>query len=125
MTAPKPRLRVVTAAFWCWVVASVMLIAGGLLAATATLNLPTAFRGAAILTVVTGCAMAVLAGKSRSGDVRYRRAAVALALTIVVLVGLTAVFGLVHFVTLFAIFPLIAGAVLMTRPSATTIEDTQ
>jgi len=124
MTAPQSRPRVVTAAFWCWVLASVMLMAGGLMAATVNLNLPTAYRGAAILTVVAGGGMALLAGKSRGDDVRFRRAAIALSLTIVVLVGLTAAFGVVHLITLFAVFPLLAGAVLMTRPGATTREET-
>jgi peptidoglycan/LPS O-acetylase OafA/YrhL len=102
-----------------------MLMVGGLIAATVNLNLPTAYRGAAILTILAGGGMALLAGKSRGGDVRFRRAAVALSLTIVVLVGLMAAFGVVHIITLLAIFPLIAGAVLMTRPGATTDEEAQ
>ncbi|MDT5362582.1 MAG: hypothetical protein QOC69_4344, partial [Mycobacterium sp.] len=32
MTASQQRPRVVTAAFWCWVVASLLLIAGGMMA---------------------------------------------------------------------------------------------
>lgn len=116
MTAPAPRNRVVTAAFWCWVVASVMLMLGGLIAAS--VNLPTLFRGAGILTVAAGAGMAFLAGRSRTGDVRFRRAGVALASTIVVLVALLALSGVVHFVTVLAVLPLIAGAVLITRPAA-------
>lgn len=125
MTAAQPRPRVVSAGFWCWTAASVMLMVGGMLAATVDLSIPTVYRGAAILTVVAGGGMALLAGKSRGGDVRFRRAAVALSMTIVVLVGLIAAFGLVHIVTLLAILPLIAGAVLMTRPGATTQEEAQ
>lgn len=116
MTAPAPRNRVVTAAFWCWVVASVMLMLGGLIAAS--VNLPTLFRGAGILTVAAGAGMAFLAGRSRAGDVRFRRAGVALASTIVVFVALLALSGVVHFVTVLAVLPLIAGAVLITRPAA-------
>ncbi len=116
MTAPQPRPRVVTAAFWCWVVAAMLLIVGGLLAAS--VSLPPVFRGAGAITAVAGAGMAFLAGRSRGGDTRFRRAALALSLTIVVLVALLAVFGVVHVLTLLAVLPLIAGAVLMTRPAA-------
>jgi hypothetical protein len=116
MTAPQPRPRVVTAAFWCWVVASLLLIVGGLLAAS--VSLPAVFRGAGVITALAGAGMAFLAGRSRYGDTRFRRAAVALSLTIIVLVALVAVFGVVHVLTLLAVIPLIAGTVLMTRPAA-------
>ena len=116
MTAPQPRPRVVTAAFWCWVAASILLIVGGLLAAS--VSLPPVFRGAGVITALAGAGMAFLAGRSRQGDTRFRRAALALSLTIVVLVALLAVFGVVHVLTLLAVVPLIAGTVLMTRPAA-------
>ncbi len=76
------------------------------------------FRGAGAITALAGAGMAFLAGRSRGGDTRFRRAALALSLTIVVLVALLAVFGVVHVLTLLAVLPLIAGAVLMTRPAA-------
>jgi peptidoglycan/LPS O-acetylase OafA/YrhL len=116
MTAPQSRPRVVTAAFWCWVVASILLIVGGLIAASVAL--PGIYRGAGAITALAGAGMAFLAGRSRSGDTRYRRAAVALSLAIVVLVALFAVFGVVHVLTLLAVIPLIAGTVLITRPAA-------
>lgn len=116
MAAPQSRPRVVTAAFWCWLVASILLIVGGLLAATYAL--PAVFRGAGVVTALGGAGLAFLAGRSRDGDTRFRRAAVALALIIVVLVGLLAVFGIVHVLTVLAVIPLIAGALLITRPSA-------
>jgi peptidoglycan/LPS O-acetylase OafA/YrhL len=122
MTAPAPRPRVVTAAFWCWVVASVMLMVGGLIAAS--VGLPTPYRAAGVMTVVAGGAMAFLAGRVRSGDARFRRAAVALSLTIVALVALVSAFGVVHIVTLLAVFPLLAGAVLVTRQSGAKREET-
>ncbi|MGV0793894.1 hypothetical protein [Mycolicibacterium sp. XJ1819] len=125
MTAPQSRPRVVVAGFWCWLAAAVMLILGGLIAATAGMDLPTAYRGAAVLTIVAGGAMAFLAGRARAGDPRFRRAAVALALAIVVLVGVVATLGVLHIFTLLAVFPLGAGAVLMTRPAAQTREETQ
>ena len=121
MTAPQPRPRVVTAAFWCWVVAAVLLIVGGLLAASYAL--PAVFRGAGVITALAGAGMAYLAGRSRRGDTRFHRAAVALSLTIVVVVALVAVFGVVHILTLLAVIPLIAGTVLMTRPAAASWAD--
>jgi hypothetical protein len=116
MTAPQPRPRVVTAAFWCWVVASLMLIVGGMLAAS--ISLPAVFRGGGVLTALAGAGMAFLAGRSRRGDTRFRQAAVVLSLTIIVLVALVAVLGVVHVLTLLAVIPLIAGTVLITRPAA-------
>jgi hypothetical protein len=121
MTAPQSRPRVVTAAFWCWLIASILLIVGGLLAAS--VSIPAVFRGAGVVTALAGAGMAFLAGRSRNGDTRFRRAALALALTIVVLVALCAVFGVVHVLTLIAVIPLIAGTVLMTRPAASSWVD--
>ena len=118
MTAPQSRPSVVTAAFWCCVVASIMLILGGLLAAFATL--PWVFRGTGVVTALAGAGMAFLAGRSRGDDPRFSRAAIALALTVIVLVALLAVFGVVHILTLLSVIPLIAGAVLMARAAATS-----
>jgi hypothetical protein len=121
MTAPPSRPRVVTAAFWCWVIASIMLIVGGLIAASVS-SLPVMYRGGGVITALAGAAMAFLAGRSRNGDARFRRAALALSLTIVVLVALLAVFGVVHVLTLLGVIPLIAGTVLITRPAASPFE---
>ncbi len=116
MSAPLPRPRPVTAAFWCWVVAAVLLIVGGLIATT--VNLPPVFRGAGVITALAGAGMAYLAGRSRAGDARFRRAAIALSLAIVILVALVAAFGVVHVLTLISVIPLIAGTALITRPAA-------
>jgi hypothetical protein len=123
MTAPPSRPRVVTAAFWCWVVASVLLIVGGLIVASA--SLPPLSRGSGVITGLAGGGMAFLAGKSRTGDARYRRAAIALSLAIVVLMPLVVMFGVMHLLTLLAVLLLIAGAVLMTRPGASNQQETQ
>jgi peptidoglycan/LPS O-acetylase OafA/YrhL len=118
MTAPQSRPRLVTAAFWCWVAASVLLIVGGLIAASVS-ELPMVYRGTGILTVLAGAGMAFLAGRSRSADSRYRRAGIALSLVIVVLVVLVAVVGgAVHVLTLIGVLPLMAGTMLITRPAA-------
>jgi len=116
MSAPLPRPRPVTAAFWCWVMAAVMLIVGGLI--TASVSLPPVFRGAGVLTALAGAGMAFLAGRARTGDTRFRRAALALSLAIIVLVALVAVLGVVHILTLIAVIPLLAGLALITRPAA-------
>jgi hypothetical protein len=122
MTAPQSRPRAVTAAFWCWVVASIMLIVGGLIAATVT-ALPAVYRGGGVVTVLAGVGMAFLAGRSRIEDARYRRAAIALSLVSVVLVAIVSVLGgAVHVLTLLAVLPLIAGTVLITRPAASSSE---
>jgi peptidoglycan/LPS O-acetylase OafA/YrhL len=118
MTAPQSRPRVVTAAFWCWLVASLLLIVGGLMAASVAL--PAVYRGAGVIIALGGAGMAFLAGRTRRGDDRFRRAAVALSLAIVVVVALAAVFGVVHVLTLLAVIPLIAGTVLITRPAASS-----
>jgi hypothetical protein len=116
MTAPHSRPRVVTAAFWCWLVASLMLIVGGLF--VAFVPLPVVYRGAGGLTALAGAAVAYLAGRSRDGDERFRRAAIVLSLTVIVLVAISAVVGVVHMLTLIAVLPLVAGTVLITRPAA-------
>jgi hypothetical protein len=121
MTAPQQRPRVVTTAFWCWVVASVLLIVGGLIVAAA--SLPPLSRGGGVITGLAGAGMAFLAGRSRTGDPRFRRAAVALSLAIVVLMPLVVMFGVVHVLTLLAVLLLIAGTVLITRPSASSTAD--
>jgi hypothetical protein len=93
-----------------------LLMVGGLIAAS--VSLPAVFRGAGLITALSGAGMAFLAGRSRQGDTRFRRTAVTLSLTIVVLVALMAVFGVVHVLTLLAVIPLIAGTVLINRPAA-------
>ena len=122
MSAPPPaplsRPRIVNAAFWCWLAGAVLLMVGGLIAAS--VNLPGLYRGSGIITVLAGGGMAFLAGRSRGGDTRFRRAAVALSLSIVVLVALLTAFGVVHILTLLAVIPLIVGTALITRPGASS-----
>jgi hypothetical protein len=95
-----------------------LLIAGGMMAASVAL--PMVYRGAGVITALGGAGMAYLAGRSRRGDTRFRRAAVTLSLTLVVLVAVVAVLGVVHVLTLVAVIPLIAGTVLITRPVASS-----
>lgn len=117
MTAPQSRPRVVTAAFWCWVATAAFLVAFGLLMAFSTDDLPAFFRGAGVLFAVAGLTLSYLAGRARVGDTRFRRAAVALALTLVVLLALFALSsgGLIWLVTMILAM---VGAVLIMRPTA-------
>ncbi|HYZ67853.1 MAG TPA: hypothetical protein VE666_08640 [Mycobacterium sp.] len=122
MSAPPPRPRALTAAFWCWVVASILLIVGGVIAASVSV-LPAVYRGGGVITALAGVGMAFLAGRTRREDTRYRRAGIALSMTIVVLVAVVSVLGgAVHVLTLLAAFPLIAGTVLISRPAVSSPE---
>ena len=124
MSAPSPRPRAVTAAFWCWVAAALLLIVGGLI--TASVSLPAVFRGAGVIFALAGAGMAFLAGRIRTGDGRYRRAALGLSLAIIVLVALVSVVGVVHILALLSVIPMIAGIALITRPAATAFyQETQ
>ncbi len=117
MTATEPRPRALTTAFWLLVAGAVMLMAGGLVAVTATI--PAVFRGAGVVCILAGAATAFLAGRVRkNGDARFRRATLALTLTVVVLVCVVAALGVVHILALLSVLPLIAGAMLLSRPAA-------
>jgi hypothetical protein len=124
MTAPQSRPRVVTAAFWCWVGASVLTAALGLL--QLSINGPVALRAVGALLVVVGLAQGFLTGRTRGGDVRYKRAASTLAMTTVALLAVILLLFRAGLPGLFAIAAimglLIAGTVLITRPSASSPE---
>lgn len=120
-TPPVPaRPQAVAVAFWCWVVAAVLLMVGGTL--TATAEVPAAYHilvlGFGVITAVAGAAMAFSAGRARRGDNRFRRAAVALSMATVVVVGVLALLGVAQLLSLVALLPLIAGTVSITRPDA-------
>ncbi|MDT5014496.1 MAG: hypothetical protein QOD39_656, partial [Mycobacterium sp.] len=117
MTAPQPRPRVVTAAFWCWVVASVLLVTFGLLVVFSRGDLPMLFRGAGALFALSGLGLGYLAGRARLGQSRFRRAAVALSLAVVVLLSIFALMS--HGLAWLLVMILaMVGAVLMMRPTA-------
>lgn len=117
MTATQPRPRALNVAFWLLLVGAVMLMVGGLLAATA--SIPALFRGAGIACVIAGAMIAFLAGRVRkTGDARFRRATLALAFVVIVLVSIVAALGVVHVLALLSVLPLIVGAMLLSRPAA-------
>ncbi len=117
MTAPQSRPRVVNAGFWCWAAASVLLVAFGLLLAFSPDNLPIVFRGMGALFAASGLGLGFLAGRARLGDERFRRAAIALALAIVVVLALFALYSRGPVWLLIMILTMV-GAVLMMRPPA-------
>ncbi|MEW5813475.1 MAG: hypothetical protein AB1925_28960 [Actinomycetota bacterium] len=134
MSASRPRL--VDAAFWCFIGGAVVMIVGGLMAATATFdaarlaipaevsdqrvrNYLTVYRLTGIGAVVAGGALAFLAGKARGGDGRFRMAMLGLAFAVVAVVLLLAIgLGVGQPLVLIATLPVLVGAALMTRPAA-------
>jgi hypothetical protein len=117
MTAPQSRPRVVTAAFWCWVVACVLLVTFGLLLALSEDQLPLFFRGAGVLFALSGLGLGYLSGRARLGHAPFRRAAVALALAVVVLLALFSLMSRGPIWLLIMVLAMV-GAVLIVRPSA-------
>lgn len=119
MSAPVPpqRPRIVEVVFWLWLVAAVALVLLGLLLALHSGNLPALFRGAGVIFAVAGLALGFLAGRTRAGDSRLRRAAVGLSLALVVLLALFTVMtgGVLWLVPMILTM---VGAVLIMRPSA-------
>src|SRR5258707_14681083 len=97
MTAPLPvpssRPRIVDAAFWLWLISSILLVSFGMLLAFSQNNPPTLVRGAGALFAVSGLALGYLAGRARMGDAGFRRAAVGLALTLRLLLAAVSVQG--------------------------------
>jgi fatty acid desaturase len=130
------RPRVVEIGFWVLIAGAVLLILGGLLAATVSYETArsaidvevsdaqlrsylTLYRGMGIGSVLSGGALAFLAGRSRRGDARFRRATVALALVIaLLLVLLAAGLGVGQPVMLLSLVPIAVGTIMLTRPSA-------
>jgi hypothetical protein len=98
-------------------VASVVLVAFGLLLAVAPDPLPALFRGVGALFALSGLGLGYLSGQARLGHNRFRRAAVALALAVVVVLALFALISRGS-IWLLAMILTMIGAVLMLRPTA-------
>ncbi len=135
MTAPHERPGIVDVAFWSWLAGAVLLIVGG--AGPLLLSFDTVrrsapgsmsddalrswlllFKGAAVICILLGMAIGYLAGRTRRGDRRFQRAAVALSLAAVVLLAVGAFLHLVTLLSLLAVIALIVGAGTVTRPAA-------
>lgn len=133
-TESRPRL--VDAAFWCFVGGAVIMIVGGLLAATATFDaaraaIPaemsddrvrsylTVYRLTGIGALLAAGALAFLAGRARRGDGRFRFALLGMAFALVAVALLMAIgVGVVQPLILLGLLPVLVGAALMTRPAA-------
>jgi hypothetical protein len=134
MSVSESRPTGLTAAFWLLLVGAVLLLAGGLMAATvgfdalrqaappavsddALRNYARLYRGAGILFSIAAAALGVFAVRARDRDPRFRRAVMTLGLTIVVLVGLAAVFAGTHILALLSLLPIVVGTLLLNRPN--------
>jgi len=134
MSATDSRPSAVTAAVWVLVVGAVLLMVGGLMAATVSVDAlrqaapPTVsddavrdyarlYRGAGILFSIAAAALGAFAVRARDGDPRFRRSAMTLGLTIVVLVGVAAVFAGTHILALLGLVSIVVGILLLSRPS--------
>ena len=134
MAANDPLPRGVNTAFWLLVVGAVMLMLGGLMAATVSVDAlrqaapatvsdeavrdyARLYRGAGILFCVAAAALTAFAVRARARDPRSRRATVALALAIVVVVALAAVFAGTHILALLSLLPIIVGTLMLGRPA--------
>ncbi len=133
-THSRPRL--VDAAFWCFVGGAVIMIVGGLLAATASYDaaraaIPSAmsddrvrsyltvYRLTGIGAVLAAGALAFLAGRARRGEGRFRFALLGMAFALVAVVLLMAIgVGVAQPLILLGLLPVLVGAALMTRPAA-------
>jgi hypothetical protein len=133
---PLSRPRVVDVAFWLLAVGAVVLIGGGMLAATVSFDAARGaidsavsdeqvrqylllYRGMGIGSVLSGVGLAFLAGRTRGGDARFRRATVGLGLAVTVLLAVLAVaFGITQPITLAAVLPIVAGVILLLRPAS-------
>jgi heme A synthase len=80
----------------------------------------TMHRGAGVVYVVVGLALAFLAGRARNGDVRFRRSLVALSVVVVVLLAVVMVLYriVLELPVVLAVIPTAVGATLFTRPAA-------
>lgn len=114
MTSANPRPRIVEVAFWSWVGAAVVLVLFGMWLIASTV--PIFVRGVGVILAIAGLAVGYLAARTRNGDKRFRRAAVALALTLSVMLALLAMLNL-RPLWLVPMVLLIAGAFAATRSS--------
>ena len=137
MTSANPRPRVVEVAFWCWVAAAVLLIVAGLLEMTVVkysdlrnaypASVPDSdvrslfayYRAVGIVAAVWGMAIGYFAGRTRRGNKRFRRGAVALSVAgVVLLLAAKVLLGGVGLLAVLAVIPLLVAVVAATRESA-------
>jgi hypothetical protein len=125
--------RAVQVAFWCWLTAAALLLLGGLLEVWLLRDARPAngendqvrslilyYRGVGVLCIVLGIAIGYLAGRTRRGDKRFRRAIIALSIaSVVVLLAAEISLRGVSLPAIVALIPLLMAVVSVTRDSAT------
>ena len=127
--ASSNRPRVVDIAFWLLIGGATIMIAGGLMAVSATYEaarsaLPDSITDSDVrnyLTIyrIAAAVLAFLAGRARRGDARFRRAVFGLVFAILVVVLLLAVgVGVAQPLVLLALLPMLVGVALAAGPSA-------
>ena len=135
MTVSDVRPGVVTGAVWALLIGGVMLAAGGLTTAgvsfdtlrqVASASVPDEsiraslwlYRGVGILFTAAAAALILLAVRAGRREIRFRRATVALGMTVtLVVVLISAVVG-THILALLSLVPIVVGTWLLSRPAA-------
>jgi hypothetical protein len=134
---PTSRPRAVDIAFWLSLLGSVLAIVGGSLGLTRSFTTsPDSFAtslteaqvhqilvlhgGVGAVFIVAGLALGFLAGRTRNGDKRFRRALAALAAALVLLVFVVALLApyALEIIALISVIPIAVAATLYTRPGA-------
>lgn len=116
MTNSDPRPRVVTAAFWLWVVSAVLLMAYGMFVVTVELaGNTTLLRISGFILIVAGAALGYVGGRGGRGDPRFMRAAVALSMALVVFLSVLLAIQLLGFLVGIIVVCLIVASGLVTR----------
>ena len=139
MSHPTPPARptIVNIAFWLVLVGAVLLLSGGLLGLSVAIsaedgvfgaNTPpdtvqtmrTLLGGLSVLWALVGMALSFLSGRTRNGDLRFRRVVVWMAVAVVVMVFLLTFLApfTITMPVLFGAVPLAIGATLYMRPAS-------
>ncbi len=122
-------------AVWLLITGSVLVAAGGMITAAVSFSTlrevaPAAvddetvrsslwlYRGVGLLFVLAAAGLIFVAVRTGAGDVRFRRAATALSLAVVVMVSLAAVLIGTHILALLGVLPILLGVVLLGRPAS-------
>lgn len=134
MTGPDARPGAVSGAVWALVIGAVMLAAGGLFTAavsfdTLRLVAPESvpddairsslwlYRGVGLLFVLAAAALVSLTVRAGRRDVRFRRATMALAVALTVIVAVVGAFVGTHILALLSLVPIVIGTLLLSRPA--------
>ena len=135
MTVSDVRPGVVTGAVWALLIGGVMLAAGGLTTAAvsfdtlrqvASASVPDEsiraslwlYRGVGILFTAAAAALILLAVRAGRREIRFRRATVALGMTVILVVVLISAVVGTHILALLSLVPIVVGTWLLSRPAA-------